>query len=104
MDVIDRVQLCVRYNILAFLSLFGYTDSVTFNNQLRKVSYIINSNVESDDEISSAGSSSCYVVEDDVSCSGQHENTGSSSTGEGSSKVGSQENVGEKSNGSENNE
>ncbi len=101
MDVIDRFQLSVRYCILSFLSLFGYTNSVTFNNQLRKVSYIINSNVESDSEISSAGSSSCYVVEDVVNSSGQYEDSGSDSTGESTQEVGSEENVGGQSDGSE---
>ena len=90
MDIIDRIQLCVRYNILAFLSLLGYTDSTSFNNQLRKVSYIIDNN-ESDDEIQSAGSSSLYVVEESFQRDGRDQDSGSGSTGESNEESGSEE-------------
>ena len=90
MDIIDRVQLCIRYNILALLSLFGYVNGTSFNNQLRKVSYIIDNN-ESDDEIQSSGSSSCYVAEDTFQCVGHDQTSGSDSTGESNAETGSEE-------------
>ncbi len=90
MDIIDRIQLCIRYNVLAFLSLLGYTDSASFNNQLRKVSYIIDNN-ESDDEIQSTGSSSLYVVEESFQRDGRDQDSGSDSTGESNEESGSEE-------------
>jgi hypothetical protein len=103
MDIIDRIQLCVRYNILALLSLFGYVDSVSFNNQLRKVNYIIVNN-ESVDEIQSEGSNSCYVAEDTFQCVGHNQDSGSDRTGESNEEAGSEEVTRGQSDGGEDNQ
>ena len=103
MDLLDRVQLCVRYNILSLLCLFGYIDSVSFDNQLRKVKCILRSN-EPDHEVRSARSSSCYVAENYVHCTRYDQTSGPSCTGESSEETGSEEDVDRQSDGGENNE
>ena len=91
MDFIDRFQLYIRYNLLAILALFGKTDTVYFNNQLRKVSHVLNINDELDEEIQSEESSACGVAENTVQCVGHDEDEQSVGNGEGNEENGSEE-------------
>jgi len=84
MDLIDRFQLYIRYNFLAILSLFGKTDTLYFNNQLRKVEHVLNINNELDEEFQPEESSTCGMVEDTFQCIGDDENERSIGNGESS--------------------
>lgn len=106
MDFIDRIQLCVRYNLLAFLCLIGKEDTHFFDNQLRKVHYILTTSLvddESDEEVQSEESSTCGVVEDNFQCIDNIQNDESVGNGESPEEAESSGPVGEESDGCEDN-
>lgn len=103
MDFIDRFHLYIRYSLLAILSLLGKTDTYYFNNQLRKVDHILNINDELDEEIQSDESSARGVVEDPFQCINHNEDDESFGNGEGSEETEPTGNIGEESNGGEDN-
>jgi hypothetical protein len=90
MDFIDRFQLYIRYSLLAILALLGKTETVYFNNQLRKVDHVLNINDELDEEIQSEESSACGVAEDAFQCIGHDEDEQSVGNGEGVEESGSE--------------
>jgi len=106
MDFIDRIQLCIRYNLLALLCLFGKEETQFFGNQLRKVHYILTTSIlddESDEEVQSNDSSACGMDEDTFQCIDNIQDDESVGNGESHEEVESSGPVGEESNGGEDN-
>lgn len=61
MDIIDRIELAVRYWFMASLCLLGQTETKVFQKQLRKVTDILFID-ESSESVRSNESSSCEMV------------------------------------------
>ena len=80
MDFIDRLQLFLRFSLLAVVGLFGDVNGTIFTNQLRKVEILIDN--EFDEEIQSSEQTACHVAEETFECVGDNQIDGPPRTGE----------------------
>lgn len=81
MDFTDRIELFIRFTLLALMGLFGDVTGNIFTKQLRKVEGIVDN--EFNEEIQSIESESRSVAEEAVECVGDNQINGSTGTGEG---------------------
>ena len=76
MDLSDRVELAIRYWVLAGLSLFNMTEHRSFGKQLRRIEDIFDI-YEDSEELRSEESETCRVAEgsfEDIG-GGEHESS-----------------------------
>lgn len=81
MDFTDRIELFIRFTLLALLGLFGDVTGNIFTKQLRKVEGIVDN--EFDEEIQSSESDSCSMAEEAFECVGDNQDNGSADSREG---------------------
>ena len=89
MYLIDRIELFVRYSLLASTVMFTDTDSMYFRKQIKRIDDILYNDGDFKDieSFRSDESESCSLVEGIIRGYGSDEIEGSGGTGEGDEEV-----------------
>mgnify|MGYP000044155514 CR=1 FL=1 len=88
MDLIDRIELFIRYSLLATTMMFVNTDGAYFRKQIKRIDDILyNDGFES---VQSDESESCSVAEGVIHSFGSDETGESSGSGESDEETGSE--------------
>jgi hypothetical protein len=70
MDTIERIEVFIRYFMLGMMVLANYNNTATFHSHLRKIDYLLSSDIEdeysSGKSVQSEGSVTCAMAEGPV--------------------------------------